>query len=232
MWRSIVITLFPEMFPGLLGFGLNGQALKNKLWSLRTVNIRDHGINAHNSVDDTPFGGGPGMVLRPDVIDAAVRTAKMSYESLPVLVMSPKGRPLAQDRIKELAFGEGVILLCGRYEGIDQRAIEEHAMEEVSIGDFILSGGEPAALAILDACVRTLPGVIGKNESLEDESFENGLLEYPQYTRPQVWMDRSVPEVLISGHHKKIKSWRLAQAEALTQRRRPDLWEMYLRENC
>ena len=232
MWRSTVITLFPEMFPGPLSFSLSGQALRNGLWSLDTVNIRTHGIGVHRSVDEIPFGGGPGMVMRPEVVDAAVRSAKIGPKNLPLLVTSPKGAPLTQTRVKELAAGAGVILFCGRFEGIDQRAIDVHAMEEISIGDFVLSGGEPAAFALLDACVRTLPGVIGKSESLAEESFENSLLEYPHYTRPQVWRDLEVPEVLISGHHENIKSWRLAEAEAMTQRRRPDLWDKYQRKNC
>ena len=231
MWRSTVITLFPEMFPGPLGISLVGQALRSGLWSLKTVNIRDHGIDKYRSVDDTPFGGGPGMVMRPDVVDAAVNAARVGAVKSPLLVTSPKGRPLTQSRVCELAAGPGAIVLCGRFEGIDQRAIEAHAMEEVSIGDFVLSGGELAAFALLDACVRVLPGVIGKSESLDEESFENGLLEYPHYTRPRVWQEREVPEVLLSGHHGNIKSWRLAQAEAITKQCRPDLLERYRRKN-
>ena len=231
MWHSTVITLFPEMFPGPLGISLVGQALRSGLWSLKTVNIRDHGIDKYRSVDDTPFGGGPGMVMRPDVIDAAVNSGRVGAVKSPLLVTSPKGRPLTQSRVCELAAGPGAIVLCGRFEGIDQRAIEAHAMEEVSIGDFVLSGGEPAAFALLDACVRVLPGVIGKSESLDEESFENGLLEYPHYTRPRVWQEREVPEVLLSGHHGNIKSWRLAQAEAITKQCRPDLLEQYRRKN-
>ncbi len=231
MWRSTVITLFPEIFPGPLGISLVGQALRSGLWSLKTVNIRDHGIDKYRSVDDTPFGGGPGMVMRPDVVDAAVNAARVGAVKSPLLVTSPKGRPLTQSRVCELAAGPGAIVLCGRFEGIDQRAIEAHAMEEVSIGDFVLSGGEPAAFALLDACVRVLPGVIGKSESLDEESFENGLLEYPHYTRPRVWQERKVPEVLLSGHHGNIKSWRLAQAEAITKQCRPDLLERYRRKN-
>ena len=231
MWRSTVITLFPEIFPGPLGISLVGQALRSGLWSLKTVNIRDHGIDKYRSVDDTPFGGGPGMVMRPDVVDAAVNAARVGAVKSPLLVTSPKGRPLTQSRVCELAAGPGAIVLCGRFEGIDQRAIEAHAMEEVSIGDFVLSGGEPAAFALLDACVRVLPGVIGKSESLDEESFENGLLEYPHYTRPRVWQEREVPEVLLSGHHENIKAWRLAQAEAITKQRRPDLLERYRRKN-
>ena len=231
MWHSTVITLFPEIFPGPLGISLVGQALRSGLWSLKTVNIRDHGIDNYRSVDDTPFGGGPGMVMRPDVVDAAVNAARVGAAKSPLLVTSPKGRPLTQSRVCELAAGPGAIVLCGRFEGIDQRAIEAHAMEEVSIGDFVLSGGEPAAFALLDACVRVLPGVIGKSESLDEESFENGLLEYPHYTRPRVWQEREVPEVLLSGHHGNIKSWRLAQAEAITKQCRPDLLERYRRKN-
>jgi len=231
MWRSTVITLFPEIFPGPLGISLVGQALRSGLWSLKTVNIRDHGIDKYRSVDDAPFGGGPGMVMRPDVVDAAVNAARVGAVKSPLLVTSPKGRPLTQSRVCELAAGPGAIVLCGRFEGIDQRAIEAHAMEEVSIGDFVLSGGEPATFALLDACVRVLPGVIGKSESLDEESFENGLLEYPHYTRPRVWQEREVPEVLLSGHHGNIKSWRLAQAEAITKQCRPDLLERYRRKN-
>lgn len=232
MWRSTVITLFPEMFPGPLGFSLSGQALQNGLWSLDTVNIRTHGIGVHRSVDDTPFGGGPGMVMRPEVVDAAVRSARVGSRNLPLLVTSPKGTPLTQERVKELTAGAGVILFCGRFEGIDQRAIDVHAMEEISMGDYVLSGGEPAAFSLLDACIRTLPGVIGKSESLAEESFENSLLEYPHYTRPQIWANLEVPEVLTSGHHENIKSWRLAEAKAMTKRRRPDLWNQYQRKNC
>lgn len=231
MWRSTIITLFPEMFPGPLGVSLVGQALRDCLWSLDTVNIRDFGIDKHRSVDDTPFGGGPGMVMRADVVDNAIRAAKADAQDLPVLVTSPRGRPLSQDRVRELAAGPGLCVLCGRFEGIDQRVIDEHDLEEVSIGDFVLSGGEPAAIALLDACVRLVPGVIGKSESLEEESFETGLLEYPHYTRPQSWNGRDVPDILLSGHHEKIKAWRLAQAKAITERRRPDLWDRYQRKN-
>jgi tRNA (guanine37-N1)-methyltransferase len=231
MWRSTIITLFPEMFPGPLGVSLVGQALRDGLWSLDMVNIRDHGTGRHHTVDDAPFGGGPGMVMRADVLDAAITQAKANADGMPLLVTSPRGRPLSQSRVHELASGPGVIILCGRFEGIDQRVLEAHDMEEVSIGDFVLSGGEPAAIALLDACVRLLPGVIGKCESLEEESFENHLLEYPHYTRPQVWNGHDVPEILLSGHHEKIKAWRLAQAETLTERRRPDLWARYRRKN-
>ncbi len=231
MWRSTVITLFPEMFPGPLGISLVGQALRDGLWSLDTVNIRDFGIDKHRTVDDTPFGGGPGMVMRPDVIDAAIEAALVLAPDLPLVMTSPRGRPLDQARVRELAEGPGVTVLCGRFEGIDQRVIDRRGLEEVSIGDFVLSGGEPAAIALLDACVRLLPGAIGKSESLEEESFETGLLEYPQYTRPQSWDGLDVPEILLSGHHEKIRAWRLSQAEAVTERRRPDLWRRYRRKN-
>lgn len=230
MWRSQIITLFPEMFPGPLGVSLVGQALADGLWSLETINIRDHGIDRHRSVDDTPFGGGPGMVMRPDALDDAVGAAKATAD-LPLVLMSPRGRPLTQARVAELAAGPGVAVVCGRFEGVDQRVVEARAMEELSLGDFVLSGGELAAMALLDACVRTLPGAIGKSESLAEESFENHLLEYPHYTRPQVWRDRAVPEVLLSGHHENIRAWRRQQAEAVTQRRRPDLWARYVGKN-
>jgi len=231
MWRSTVITLFPEMFPGPLGISLVGQALRDGLWSLDTVNIRDFGIDKHQSVDDTPFGGGPGMVMRADVVDAAIEAALAKAPELPLVVTSPRGRPLDQARVRELAEGPGITVLCGRFEGIDQRVIDQRRLEEISIGDFVLSGGEPAAIALLDACVRLLPGAIGKSESLEEESFETGLLEYPHYTRPQSWNGLDVPEILLSGHHERIRAWRLAQAEAVTERRRPDLWQHYKRKN-
>ena len=226
-WQSKVLTLFPEIFPGPLGMSLAGQAIKKKLWSLETLNLRNYGIDGHASVDDTPFGGGPGMVLRPDVIDAALHVARQNAANLPLLVTSPRGVPLNQVRVRELANGPGLIILCGRYEGIDQRVIEEHRIEEVSVGDFVLSGGEPFAIALLDACVRLLPGVMGKPQSADEESFVDGLLEYPHYTRPKEWKDLQVPEVLLSGHHKNIQQWRETQAKAVTKERRPDLWNVY-----
>ena len=226
-WKSKVLTLFPEIFPGPLGISLAGQAIKKNLWSLETLNLRDYGIDGHASVDDTPFGGGPGMVLRPDVIDAALHKARQNSANLPLLVTSPRGMPLNQGRVRELANGPGVIILCGRYEGIDQRVIEAHRLEEVSVGDFVLSGGEPFAIALLDACVRLLPGVMGKPQSADEESFVDGLLEYPHYTRPQEWKGLQVPEVLLSGHHKDIQQWRETQAKAVTKERRPDLWNVY-----
>ena len=228
-WHSKVLTLFPEMFPGPLGVSLAGQGLKDGLWSLETVNLRDHGIDRHATVDDAPFGGGPGMVMRPDVAEAALLAARDAARDLPMLVTSPRGMLLNQARVRELAAGPGVIILCGRFEGIDQRVIEAHDLEEVSVGDVILSGGEPAALTLLDACVRLLPGVMGKAESAGEESFEMGLLEYPHYTRPQDWQGRLVPNVLLSGHHENIRQWRRALAEAVTKERRPDLWAAYVR---
>ena len=231
MWRSQIITLFPEMFPGPLGVSLVGQALLDGLWSLETIDIRAHGIDRHRTVDDMPFGGGPGMVMRPDALDGAVAEAKGLAADLPLVLMSPRGRPLSQARVAELAAGPGVAIVCGRFEGIDQRVIDQYGMEEVSIGDFVLSGGEPAAMVLLDACVRLLPGVIGKAESLAEESFSDHLLEYPHYTRPQVWRDRAVPDVLVSGHHENIRTWRRQQAEAITKKRRPDLWARYLSKN-
>jgi tRNA (guanine37-N1)-methyltransferase len=225
-WTARVLTLFPEMFPGPLGFSLAGQALARGAWRLETLDIRDFASDKHRSVDDAPFGGGPGMVLRPDVVDAAIARAREGFEA-PLVFLTPRGRRLDQARVRALADGPGVVLLCGRYEGIDERAIEARAPEEISLGDFVLSGGEPAALALLDACVRLLPGVIGKDSSLAEESFERGLLEYPHYTRPQVWRGRAVPDVLVSGHHDKVRAWRAGEAERITRERRPDLWRHY-----
>jgi len=223
-WCAQVLTIFPEMFPGPLGHSLAGQALEKGLWRLETVDIRGFAGDKHRSVDDAPFGGGPGMVMRPDVVDGAIRHAKTARPGLPLIYLTPRGRPLAQARVAELAAGPGVALLCGRFEGVDQRVLDAQGAEEVSAGDFVLSGGEPAALLLLDACVRLLPGVIGKDASLTEESFERGLLEYPHYTRPQEWQGRKVPEVLVSGHHGKVEAWRRSQAEEITRERRPDLW--------
>ncbi|MDD9875829.1 MAG: tRNA (guanosine(37)-N1)-methyltransferase TrmD [Magnetovibrio sp.] len=230
-WRSKVLTLFPEMFPGPLGVSLAGQALKDGLWSCETLNIRDHATDKHRTVDDAPFGGGPGMVMRPDVLDAALDAALEDAAGLPLLITSARGVALTQARVRDLAEGPGLIVLCGRYEGVDQRVIEARGLEEVSLGDVVLSGGEPAALALLDACVRLLPGVMGKEGSGIEESFESGLLEYPHYTRPQVWQGRAVPDVLVSGHHENIRRWRTDEAEAATRSRRPDLWERYVAKN-
>lgn len=222
-WTATVLTLFPEMFPGPLGFSLVGRALKEGRWRLATVNPRDFAADRHRTVDDTPFGGGAGMVMRPDVLAAAVDRALAEGAPGPLLYLSPRGAPLRQDRVRELAAGPGVILLCGRYEGVDQRLIEARGFSEVSIGDFVLSGGEIAAMALIDAAVRLLPGVLGAAESLAEESFAQDLLEYPHYTRPQVWEGRAVPEVLLSGHHERISAWRREQALAVTKSRRPDL---------
>ena len=220
-WRASVLTLFPEMFPGPLGHSLSGRALETGIWSLETIQLRDFATDRHRSVDDTPFGGGAGMVLRPDVLDAAVAHAA---DGRPLLCLTPRGRRFTQTEAARLAEGEGVILLCGRYEGIDQRVIEARGMEEISLGDYVLSGGEPAALVLLDAVIRLLPGVMGKADSAAEESFSHGLLEYPHYTRPAEWRGRRVPDVLLSGHHGAVAAWRQAEAERLTKERRPDLW--------
>lgn len=221
-WDVRVLTLFPEMFPGPLGESLAGKALDDGLWSLKTVNIRDFATDRHGTVDDTPCGGGPGMVMRPDVVHGALES--VGNAPGPVIYLTPRGRPLDQSLVQELAAGPGMTVLCGRYEGVDERVLEAHAVVEVSLGDFVLSGGEPAAIALIDACVRLLPGVMGDETSLEEESFQSGLLEYPHYTRPAEWLGRRVPEVLLSGHHEKIRAWRREQAERVTRERRPDLW--------
>jgi len=223
-WRATVLTLFPEMFPGPLGVSLAGRALAAGLWALEARDIRASATDRHRSVDDTPAGGGPGMVLRADVLASAIDAAEAGAGERPRLLMSPRGRPLTQARVRELASGPGPLIVCGRFEGIDQRVIEARALEEVSIGDYVLSGGEIAAMALLDACVRLLPGVMGSLSSGEDESFSDGLLEYPQYTRPQEFEGRAIPPILLSGDHGKVAQWRREQAEALTQERRPDLW--------
>ena len=222
-WRATVLTLFPEMFPGPLGVSLAGKALASGLWALEARDIRASATDRHRSVDDTPAGGGPGMVLRADVLAAAIDAAD-SAAGVPRLLMSPRGRPLTQGHVRELAAGPGALVVCGRFEGVDQRVIEARNLEEVSIGDYVLSGGEIAAMALIDACVRLLPGVMGKAESGADESFSETLLEYPQYTRPQAFEGRQIPEVLTSGDHAKVAAWRRAEAEALTKARRPDLW--------
>ena len=224
MWRATVLTLFPEMFPGPLGVSLAGKALTSGLWALEARDIRDSATDRHRSVNDTPAGGGPGMVLRADVLAAAIDAAGIAPDR-PTLLMSPRGRPLTQSLVMELAAGPGPLIVCGRFEGIDQRVIEARQLEEVSVGDYVLSGGEIAAMALLDACVRLLPGVMGKLESGADESFSDGLLEYPQFTRPQAFEGEQIPEILNSGDHAKVAAWRQAEAEALTKARRPDLWE-------
>jgi tRNA (guanine37-N1)-methyltransferase len=222
-FAASVLTLYPEMFPGALGLSLAGRALEAGTWSLEAIQIRDFANDRHRTVDDTPAGGGAGMVMRADVLARAIDHASPPGDTRPRLLMSPRGKPLTQARVRELAAGPGAVILCGRFEGVDQRLIEARALEEVSVGDFILSGGEPAALVLLDAVVRLLPGVMGNAVSGEEESFENGLLEHPHYTRPQEFEGRPIPEVLISGNHKKIAAWRRAEAEALTRARRPDL---------
>jgi tRNA (guanine37-N1)-methyltransferase len=226
-WRATILTLFPEMFPGPLGVSLAGKALSSGLWMLEARDIRDSATDRHRSVDDTPAGGGPGMVLRADVLAAAIDAADASQDrpkDRPRLLMSPRGRPLTQSRVAELAAGPGPLIVCGRFEGIDQRVIEARRLEEVSVGDYVLSGGEIAALALIDACVRLLPGVMGKLASGNDESFSDGLLEYPKYTRPQSFEGLSIPDILLSGDHARVEAWRQAEAEALTRARRPDLW--------
>ena len=224
-WRATVLTIFPEMLPGPLAYSLAGKALETGIWQLETVDIRDFARDKHRSVDDAPFGGGPGMVMRPDVLDAAIAGAGGSG---PLILLSPRGRPLDQERVRALAASTGVRLICGRFEGVDERVLDARSVEEVSLGDFVLSGGEPAAIALIDACVRLLPGVIGQAEALAEESFVEGLLEYPHYTRPQLWQSRAVPEVLVSGDHQRVRVWRRQQAEQLTRERRPDLWQRYL----
>ena len=223
-WRATVLTIFPEMLPGPLAYSLAGKALRAGLWRLETVDIRDYASNKHRSVDDAPFGGGPGMVMRPDVLDAAIAGAGGVG---PLILLSPRGRPLDQPRVRKLATMPGIRLVCGRFEGVDERVLDAQDAEEVSLGDFVLSGGEPAAIALIDACVRLLSGVVGCAETLAEESFAEGLLEYPQYTRPQIWRERAVPEVLISGDHERIRAWRRGEAERLTRERRPDLWARY-----
>ena len=221
MWRATVLTIFPEMFPGPLGVSLAGKALEKNLWALEARDIRAHATDRHRTVDDTPAGGGPGMVMKADVLARAIDAAG---EGRPRLLTSPRGVPLTQARIVELSRGPGALVVCGRFEGVDERLIEGRGLEEVSLGDFVLSGGEIAAMALIDACVRLLPGVMGKEISGAEESFAESLLEYPQYTRPQLFEGRAIPEVLLSGDHGKIAAWRRSQAERLTEVRRPDLW--------
>ena len=228
MWRATVLTIFPELFPGPLSSSLASKALAAGVWALEPVDIRAHATDRHRSVDDTPAGGGPGMVMRADVLARALDTVASPEDARPRLLMSARGAPLTQRRVAALARGTGVILLCGRFEGVDERVILARNLEEVSIGDYVLSGGEIAAFVLIDACVRLLPGVMGKEASGEEESFADGLLEYPQYTRPQVWEDHAIPEALTSGNHAKVAAWRRAQAERLTRERRPDLWSAYL----
>jgi len=228
-FRATILTLYPEMFPGHLGTSLAGKAMERGQWSLDTVQIRDFATDKHRTVDDTPAGGGAGMVLKPDVLARAIDHASEN-DGRPRLLMSPRGKPLTQKRVRELAGGNGIIIVCGRFEGVDQRVIDGRGLEEVSIGDYILSGGEPAALILLDAIIRILPGVMGNDLSGLHESFEGGLLEHPHYTRPQIWEDREIPAVLTSGNHAAIAKWQREQAEELTRERRPDLLEKKLKE--
>lgn len=226
-WRASVLTLFPEMFPGPLGVSLVGKALEKQLWSLTVHDIREHGLGKHRTVDDTPAGGGPGMVMRADVACVALDAARADNPDATAIYLTPRGTPLIQARVRELASGPGVLLLCGRFEGLDQRAIEARNLEEISLGDFVLAGGEIAAMALIEACVRLIPGVLGDEASPAEESFSAGLLEYPQYTRPQAFEGREIPPILLGGNHGEIARWRREQAESLTRGRRPDLWSLY-----
>jgi tRNA (guanine37-N1)-methyltransferase len=223
MWRAAIFTLFPEMFPGPLGVSLAGEALSREIWALEIYDIRAQGLGRHRAVDDTPAGGGPGMVIRADVLAASLDAGLPDADLRPRLLLSPRGAPLTQARARMLAQGKGVVLICGRFEGVDERVIEARGLEEISIGDYVLSGGELAAMVALDACVRLLPGVMGKEASGLEESFEAGLLEYPHFTRPREWEGREIPKVLLSGDHAKIKAWREAEAVRITRERRPDL---------
>lgn len=228
IWTAKVLTLFPEMFPGPLAYSLAGKALAAGAWSLETFDIRDHAMDRHGTVDGSPFGGGAGMVMRADVVDAAIENTATG--DAPLIYLTPRGEKFSQAHAVNLVTGSGVTLICGRYEGIDQRVLDARNVIEISLGDFVLSGGEPAALALIDACVRLLPGVMGSEASLFEESFNRGLLEYPHYTRPADWCGRKVPDVLLSGHHEKIATWRIEQAQVTTRERRPDLWDRYNEE--
>jgi tRNA (guanine37-N1)-methyltransferase len=229
MWRASILTIFPDIFPGPLGASLAGKALAAGAWSLEVVDIRDFAADKHRTVDDTPAGGGPGMVMKADVLGRAIDATATTTDERPRLLLSPRGAPLTQARVEKLAGGAGLVLVCGRFEGVDERVIAARSLEEVSIGDYVLSGGEIAAMALVDACVRLLPGVMGAPASSAEESFADGLLEYPQYTRPQLWEGRPIPEVLLGGDHGKIAAWRRAEAERLTGERRPDLWAAFVR---
>src|ERR1700719_1495659 len=224
MWRATVLTIFPEMFPGPLAVSLAGKASANGIWSLVAVDIRDFAGDKHRTVDDTPAGGGPGMIMKADVLGRAIDAAT---DDRPRLLMSPRGQPLTQARVGELAQGPGIVAVCGRFEGVDERVITGRGLIEVSIGDYVLAGGELAAMVLIEACVRLIPGVMGKEASGEEESFSASLIEYPQFTRPQMWEGRAIPDVLTSGDHRKVDAWRRAEAERLTRERRPDLWAAY-----
>ncbi|MCF8473300.1 MAG: tRNA (guanosine(37)-N1)-methyltransferase TrmD [Emcibacter sp.] len=234
VWQAQILTLYPEMFPGPLGVSLAGKALEKGLWTMDVVQIRDYAKDKHRNVDDTPSGGGPGMVMRADVLGEAIddvvlsRPKDIKGDEWPIVYLSPRGKRLDQELIREFASKKGITLICGRFEGIDERILEARQIMEVSLGDFVLSGGEVAAMALMDAVVRTIPKVIGDADTLKEETFESGLLEYPHYTRPKIWEGREIPEVLQSGHHGMIKKWRLEQSEKLTEARRPDLWEKYI----
>ncbi len=236
IWTAKVLTLFPEMFPGPLSYSLAGKALTRGMWSLEAIDIRNYANSKHRTVDDTPFGGGAGMVMRADVVDAAIEDVELA--DAPLIYLTPRGKRFNQAHASKIAAGAGATLICGRYEGIDQRVLDARNVTEISLGDFVLSGGEPAAIALIDACVRLLPGIMGAEDSLDEESFNRGLLEYPHYTRPADWCSRKVPEVLLSGHHENISVWRTEQAEIATRERRPDLWKRYRqnlqnqKENC
>ncbi|WP_420334779.1 tRNA (guanosine(37)-N1)-methyltransferase TrmD [Roseibium sp.] len=227
-FKTTILTLYPDMFPGPLGQSLSGRALAKGLWQLETSQIRDFATDKHRSVDDTPAGGGAGMVLRADILAKAIDAAATEHDPRPTLLMSPRGTPFTQERAHELASGPGAIIVCGRFEGVDQRVIDSRQLEEISVGDYILSGGEIAAITMLDAIIRLLPGVMGNMESAETESFETGLLEHPHFTRPAEFEGMAIPEVLTSGNHRKIHEWRMAEAERLTRERRPDLWDAYM----
>ncbi|PHS37518.1 MAG: tRNA (guanosine(37)-N1)-methyltransferase TrmD [Robiginitomaculum sp.] len=238
-WTASVLTLFPDVFPGVLGCSVIGSALKDEKWALEAIDIRDFSYNKHRSVDASPAGGGPGMVLTPQVSSKAIdsvmqkgvaRNMDGSADPRPLIYLTPRGRPLTQKRVRELASGPGVIVFCGRFEGLDERVIEARDMEEVCIGDFVLAGGEAAAQMLIEACVRLLPGVLGDDKSADEESFEDGLLEYPLYAKPREWEGRKIPEVLLSGDHKRIREWRRAEMEKITKERRPDLWEKHIKD--
>ena len=235
-FQAQILTLFPDVFPGVLSEGLTGKALKDGLWSCEAIDIRRFATDKHRTVDDTPAGGGAGMVMKPDVLgkalDFAAKRRISAASEWPVIYLSPRGRPLTQARVAKIASGQGVTLLCGRYEGVDQRVLDARQVEEVSIGDYVLTGGEPAAMVLLDAVIRLRPGVLGNADSTEEESFSRGLLEHPHYTRPQVWEGREIPDVLLSGHHARIAEWRASQGERLTRERRPDLWSAYEAEHA
>lgn len=231
-WTAQIITLVPQAFPGILGESLTGKALRDGVWQLKTIDLRTHGVGKHKNVDDTPAGGGAGMVLRPDVLDTAIQEAgRTARGNMPLIYLSPRGKRFDQAMAREWAGYNGVTLLCGRFEGVDQRVLDAYRIEEVSLGDFVMTGGEIAAMAMLDATVRLLPGVLGNAESIEEESHSSGLLEHPQYTRPADWRGLPIPEVLMSGHHANIEKWRKEQAEAITKERRPDMWEKYISIN-